>query len=52
MNCYAIPAVIPHSLLLTTTPGAPRNTARYKVYVILTPGAERGSNPVTVMRPL
>ena len=49
--------------LATLPPGAPRtystnfalstpgNAASYKVYVILTTGNERGSNPVTVTRP-
>lgn len=32
--------------------GTPGNAASYKVYVILTTGNERGSNPVTITRPV
>ena len=41
----------PRTLATNFALGTPGNAATYKVYVTLTTGNERGSNPVTVQRP-
>ena len=41
----------PRTLTTNFALGTPGNAATYKVYVTLTTGNERGSNPVTVQRP-
>ena len=47
-----IPAAGPLVYATNYALGTPGNAASYKVYVILTTGNERGSNPVTITRPV
>ena len=51
VNLATIPPGAPRTYSTNFALGTPGNAASYKVYVILTTGNERGSNPVSVPRP-
>ena len=51
VNLATIPPGAPRTYSTNFALGTPGNAASYKIYVILTTGNERGSNPVSVPRP-